>query len=234
MGYENLTPALERIKMVSGFLASQGQETKTVFALEDHYRDSPQMAGAVARMKADPAVGRLISEGYTTPDYDLDALAKYPPGSLAHTYAKLMRLVGYSAKFYPERKIKSDADYCIMRVRKTHDLHHVVTGFSQQGPGEAGVIGVTAYQFGYPAFVLIDLAAMALTFHHAQGFHTALNDVGRGMMMGHACKPLLAVKWEEGWEKPVARWREELGINPVTTGPQSWHALPGMQDWETA
>ena len=108
--------------MVSEFLASQGQETKTVFALEDHYRDSPQMAEAVARMKADPAVGRLISEGYTTPDYDLDALAKYPPGSLAHTYAKLMRLVGYSAKFYPEREIKSDADYCIMRVRKTHEL----------------------------------------------------------------------------------------------------------------
>jgi ubiquinone biosynthesis protein COQ4 len=122
MGYENLTPALERIKMVSGFLASHGQETKTVFALEDHYRDSPQMAEAVARMKADPAVGRLISQGYTTPDYDLDALAKYPPGSLAHTYAKLMRLVGYSAKFYPEREIKSDADYCIMRVRKTHEL----------------------------------------------------------------------------------------------------------------
>jgi ubiquinone biosynthesis protein COQ4 len=226
MGYENLTPALERIKMVSGFLASQGQETKTVFALEDHYRDSPQMAEAVVRMKADPAVGRLISEGYTTPDYDLDELIKYPPGSLAHTYAKLMRLVGYSAKFFPEREIKSDADYCIMRVRKTHDLHHVVTGFSQQGPGEAGVIGVTAYQFGYPAFVLIDLAAMALTFHRAEGFQNAVNDVGRGMLMGHDCKPLLAVKWEEGWEKPVARWREELGIKPVTTGPQSWHALP--------
>jgi ubiquinone biosynthesis protein COQ4 len=126
MGYENLTPALERIKMVSGFLASQGQETKTVFALEDSYRDTPQMVEAVARMKADPGVGRLISEGYTTPDYDLDALAKYPPGSLAHTYAKLMRLVGYSAKFYPERDIKSDADYCIMRVRKTHELDIVI------------------------------------------------------------------------------------------------------------
>jgi ubiquinone biosynthesis protein Coq4 len=76
MGYENLTPALERIKMVTGFLASQGAETKTVFALEDHYRDTPQMADAVERMKADPGVGRLISEGYMTPDYDLDALIK--------------------------------------------------------------------------------------------------------------------------------------------------------------
>src|SRR5271156_5249144 len=106
MGYENLTPALERIKMVAGFLASHGAETKTVFALEDHYRDTPQMVEAVERMKADPGVGRLISENYMTPDYDLDELAKYPPGSLAHTYAKLMRVVGYSAKFYPEREIK--------------------------------------------------------------------------------------------------------------------------------
>jgi ubiquinone biosynthesis protein COQ4 len=151
MGYENLTPALERIKMVTGFLAAHGADTKTVFALEDHYRDTPQMADAVERMKADPGVGRLISEGYMTQDYDLHELMKYPAGSLAYTYAKLMRLNGYGAKFYPERDIKNDADYCIMRVRKTHDLHHVVTGFSQQGPGEAGVIGVTAYQFGYPA-----------------------------------------------------------------------------------
>jgi ubiquinone biosynthesis protein COQ4 len=126
MGYENLTPALERIKMVSGSLASHGQDTKTVFALEDHYRDTPQMAEAVKRMKADPGVGALIAQGYMTPDYDLDALAKYPPGSLAHTYAKLMRFAGYSAKFYPEREIKSDANYCIMRVRKTHELDNVV------------------------------------------------------------------------------------------------------------
>ena len=61
-----------------------------------------------------------------------------------------------------------------------------------------------------------------------------LSEGGRRSLNSMACKPLLAVKWEEGWEKPVARWREELGITPVTTGPQSWHALPGMQDWETA
>jgi ubiquinone biosynthesis protein COQ4 len=84
------------------------------------------------------------------------------------------------------------------------------------------------------ADVLLDLANMALTFHRAEGFQNSLDDVGRGMLMGHGCEPLLAVKWEEGWEKPVARWREELGIKPVTTGPQSWHSLPGMQDWEKA
>lgn len=63
MGYQNLMPALERIQMVTAFLAAGGQDTKTVFALEDHYRDRPQMAAAVERMRADPGFGRLISEG---------------------------------------------------------------------------------------------------------------------------------------------------------------------------
>jgi ubiquinone biosynthesis protein COQ4 len=228
MGYDNLKPALERIKMVSGFIAGHGQDIPTVFALEDSYFDTPQMKAAVERMKAESGMGRLIAEGYLTADYNLDELIKYPPGSLGHTYARLMQLHGFKAHFYPDREIKTDADYCIMRVRKTHDIHHAVTGFSMKPSGEAGVIGLTAYQYGYPAFVLIDLAGMALTFMQAQGFQSQFTDVGRGMKMGHECAPLLGIKWEEGWEKPLSRWREELKITPVTNGEASWYEMPGM------
>lgn len=27
----------------------------------------------------------------------------------------------------------------------------------------------------------------------------------------HSCKPPIGIKWEEGSEKPVSRWRRELG-----------------------
>ncbi len=30
--------------------------------------------------------------------------------------------------------------------------------------------------------------------------------------MGMKAKSFLAQKWEEEWQKPVAKWREELGI----------------------
>jgi hypothetical protein len=39
----------------------------------------------------------------------------------------------------------------------------------------------------------------------------------------HSCKPLIGIKWEEGWGKPVSRWRQELGIAPVATGEASWY-----------
>jgi ubiquinone biosynthesis protein COQ4 len=231
MGYENLQPALERIKLTAGFIAQGGVNTNTVFDLEDSFLEEPQMKACIERLKADPDFAKLLSDGYESPDFKLDEMLKYPPGSLGHMYGKLLSVQGFDPHFYRDRPLKTDVDYAIMRVRKTHDLHHVVTGFGQLGGGELGVIGVTAYQYGYPAFALIDLTAIALAFKQAQGFQRAIDLVGQGMKMGHDCKALMGVKWEEGLDKPVDRWRKELNITPITTGPNSYYvSVPAMND----
>jgi ubiquinone biosynthesis protein COQ4 len=93
-------------------------------------------------------MARRMSEGYLTPDYDLDELAKYPPGSLARTYARQMQLQNLKSHFYPDLPLDHEENYCIMHMRKTHDLHHVVAGFAMNDPGEAGVIAGSACQFG--------------------------------------------------------------------------------------
>ena len=67
-----------------------------------------------------------------------------------------------------------------MRVRKTHDLHHIVTGFSMIGPGELGVIGITALQIGYPAFMTLDLGAFALSMMRVEGWCDQVRYVQRG------------------------------------------------------
>jgi ubiquinone biosynthesis protein Coq4 len=35
--------------------------------------------------------------------------------------------------------------------------------------------------------------------------------------VGLQAKPLVLQRWEEGWEKPLSQWREELAI-PMATG----------------
>src|SRR5262249_29243012 len=125
--------------------------------------------------------------------------------------------------FYRDRPIKTDVDYCIMRVRKTHDLHHVVTGFSMLPEGEMGVTAVTAYQYGYPAFAMIDLTAVALAFQQAQGFQQAIDLASVESQAAGAPRPLRGRRGEDGGDKPLARWRSELGIPPVKSGPNSWH-----------
>ncbi len=46
--------------------------------------------------------------------------------------------------------------------------------------------------------------------------------------MGQAAKPLFPVKWELGLERPLAEWREELNIRPVTDGVFSWYTRPAL------
>ena len=42
-----------------------------------------------------------------------------------------------------------------------------------------------------------------------------MQQIFQGWKMGLKAKPLMAQKWEDHWEKPLAQWRSELGIVPV-------------------
>ena len=241
MSYEHLqttlkaiamtVPAARAFEMTVEFVLGQGRDTATVGRLEDHFRDRLPMKACIDRMKADPATRTCIEDRYLGPELDLDALVNYPRGSLGYTYARVMKHLGYAAHFYTDRpSIDEETDYVTMRVRKTHDLHHIVTGFSMTGPGELGVIAITALQFGYPAFMTIDLGAIALSMLRVEGWGRAIHNVRVGWDMADQAKPLLGVRWEEGLDKPLDVWRRELNVEPVRHGPNSWYeVLTGLQ-----
>lgn len=53
--------------------------------------------------------------------------------------------------------------------------------------------------------------------------------ISRGITIGRQAQPLFPIKWEEGLEKPLDQWREELNIKPVLDGPWSWYSCPELQ-----
>ena len=236
MSYEHLqntlkaialtVPAARAFEMTVAFVLGQGKDTATVGRLEDHFRERPPMMACVERMKAEPATRKCIEDRYMGPELDLDELVKHPRGSLGYTYAKVMKRLGYAAHFYPDRpSIDEETDYVTMRVRKTHDLHHIVTGFSMIGPGELGVIAVTALQYGYPAFMTIDLGAIALSMLRVEGWGQHIHYVRAGWDMAERTKPLMGVRWEEGLDKPLDVWRKELNVEPIRHGQNSWYEV---------
>jgi ubiquinone biosynthesis protein COQ4 len=241
MSYEHLqntlkaialtVPAARAFQMTVEFALGQGKDTATVGRLENHFRDRPAMKACIERMKAEPAARKCIEDRYMGPELNLDELVNYPRGSLGYTYAKVMKHLGYAAHFYRDHpSIKEETDYVTMRVRKTHDLHHIVTGFSMIGPGELGVIAITALQYGYPAFMTIDLGAIALSMMRVEGWGEHINYVRAGWAMADRIKPLMGVRWEEGLDKPLEVWRQELNVEPVRQGQNSWYeVLTGLQ-----
>src|SRR6267142_775820 len=149
MGYQHLqntlkaialtVPAARAFEITVEFVLGEGKDTATVGRLEDHFRDRPPMKACIERMKADPTTRKCIEDRYFGPELDLDMLITYPRGSLGYTYAKVMKHLGYAAHFYGDRpSIAEETDYVTLRVRMTHDLHHIVTGFSMTGPGDGG------------------------------------------------------------------------------------------------
>ena len=68
-----------------------------------------------------------------------------------------METIGYDINFFPDpayfANLLTDADYINYRVYATHDIHHILSGFSLDNFGETGVISISVGQFNHPAGV---------------------------------------------------------------------------------
>ncbi|MBR8828151.1 MAG: pyrroloquinoline quinone biosynthesis protein [Gomphosphaeria aponina SAG 52.96 = DSM 107014] len=238
---ENVKTFLEFVDLAAG----AGKDVNNVWDIGDKMRNSKQMQLCLRTIQQEPACAQMLKEKYMGPAFDIEALLKMPKGSLGWTYAKIMSTLGYDPQFYRVRdNLDEDIDYIASRIHKTHDIHHIVTGFSLDGLGELGVISVTVAQTRYPTFLFLDLISLLMTFMMSDKLATEatnINEQGRtlkyqfdlisdGLKIGQEAKPLFPVKWEEGWERPLDEWREELNIKPVLEGPYSWYSKANLQE----
>jgi ubiquinone biosynthesis protein Coq4 len=195
------------------------------------------MQRCLTKVRNEPASAKVLEERYMGEDYDFEKMLKMHPHSLGWTYAKVLTALGYDPNFYRLREIESDVDYITHRVRKTHDLHHILTGFSFDDYGEMGVISVTFGQIAYAPFTLMALLGSFLSYvtdakspeidnQLEYNFDTA----SAGIQIARQANPLFPVKWEENLDRPIDELRSELNIQPVTTGLWSWYTHPLLQD----
>lgn len=235
---ESVNKFLELVDLAAG----SGKDVHNVFELSNRLRTGLQMQLSIQAIQQDPASAKMLEEKYVGPPYDLEAMLKMSKGSLGWTYARVMSALGYDPQFYPAApsSFETDGDYINFRVYKTHDIHHIITGYALDSLGELGVISVSVGQFRYPAFLFLDLVALLLSFFTSDKLYdetlepVELNKtlgykfrlISEGIEMGQAAKPLFSVKWEEGFERPLDEWRQELNIKPVMEGPYSWYSFP--------
>lgn len=232
---EKLNRFLELVDLAAG----AGKDPNNAFDLSDRFNNSRPMQLCLQAIQQDPASSELIKERFVGPPYDLESLLKLPKHSLGWTYAKVLSALGYDPQFYRTPTVfNSDAEYVSFRVYKTHDIHHILTGFMLDNLGELGVISVTAAQARFPGFIFLDIVSLLSNFFAAdQLYHPdlapaeqgktlgyAFNLISKGLEMGQAAKPLFPIKWEEGLDRPIDEWRQELNIHPAMEGPYSWYS----------
>ena len=171
------------------------------------------------RLKNNEAIRPLVQERFWGHWPALPELVGMPAGTLGHVYGLFMTSQGLSelpAPTLPEA-IGADDTYLQMRIRYTHDVWHVIAGLPITLAGEAAANGLTTEQLRWPGSALLIAADLVHRVSDDEG--EGVVDVGTaiayGLNLGAKASPLLAQRWEDGWEIPLNVWREKLGIRSL-------------------
>ena len=190
---------------------------------------TPAADAARAALRTDPRIAPLVEERYWGAWPAPAELRAMPPGSLGQAYAVWFAAAGGQPLPDPVLEAGSDGDdlWLHQRVRHTHDLWHVVCGCPPSLAGEAALSAINVMQLRWPGSAMLlgaDLMHRCLEGPlppdlSSADTATAEPDVGLavayGLELGAVCAPLLAQRWEEGWEEPLAAWRAQLGIAAI-------------------
>ena len=211
----NLKQRLQSLRMVASLAAflKKPSELDSVFGVVSSLQDSPLATQMQRHLLADPAMAALVAEQWRPVPVDIGLLANLPEGSLGRTYAEQLQRLGLTPESLIDPKpITTPEEYLTHRLRETHDIVHVLTGFGIDGPGELGLQAFNLAQLRSPLAVLLIFGGLLSALQDDKPLEPLLNALARGFELGLKARCLITFKLEEGWERPLADWRRELGL----------------------
>ncbi|MBF2027404.1 MAG: hypothetical protein IGS48_11630 [Oscillatoriales cyanobacterium C42_A2020_001] len=190
-----------------------------LYDIEEGLQHTQATRFAIEFLKTNPAIAQIMAERYLAPAPECDRLLQYPHNSLAYAYGTHLKQANLNPNFFRQVEVVDDASYLFQRLRQTHDIWHVITGFGIDSLGEMELKAFEYAQTRRPmAVVLIGLVILSEVFKAPTELGTFFDRITAAYQFGARVKPLFAQKWEEHWEKPVAEWRQELGMQPELQG----------------
>ncbi len=210
--FSEVLRSLNNLKLLAA-VGRSGGELGTIADLVDNFLGSPQMEDCIRRFRALPGGAELMDGRYPPLEPPIAQLQTLPAGTLGREYARLILQLGYDPEFFRPRPIESDGQWLTQRIATTHDIHHVISGFGTERAGETGVLAITAAQIGFPAYVLLTSASQLANFRlKLEEFEGISRAAAHGSAIARQAQCLAIARWEEGWEKPIQQWRQELGL----------------------
>jgi ubiquinone biosynthesis protein COQ4 len=144
---------------------------------------------------------------------DLAALARLPDGTLGREYARFLETNRITPDvFKAPEGIDPRAAYLAQRLRQTHDLWHVITGYETDLRGEVLLQAFTFAQTRAPsAFFIAAFGGLRGTLKNPRFFAR----VARAYRHGEKARRFAPLYWEERWATPVEAIRADLACPRV-------------------
>jgi ubiquinone biosynthesis protein COQ4 len=150
-------------------------------------------------------------------EVDMAALRGLPEGTVGREYARQLEAQGLMPLVIgAEVKARLADQPLALRYTTTHDLVHVLTGFSTTPAGELGVFAFMIGQGFGSSRALLWLSAivssLAMPLHVPGIWH----NIRVGLKMAREARPMLEAPLEELLAVPLAEARARLGLRPET------------------
>jgi len=206
-----LVPRLRIATRALTRLMRDPEDTRQVFLLYVSL-NATSFPRVIQRFLTEPEGRRLMTERppLDSTTLDFERLMALPAHTLGHAFARHMADNGLSPDiFQAPPGAPPDVAYLAQRLRQTHDLWHVVTGYSTGVIDELALQAFTYAQMKAPGPLLLSIVG-ALRF--ALGDRRAIQRIYQGYRRGLSARPMLAVPWESLWELPLAEVRARLNL----------------------
>ncbi len=168
----------------------------------------------IQKLESQPNSLELIKARKLLAPYDLTELEKRPVGSLGRSYAEHMMRNHLRPDFYKILDTREVSTFCMMRLRQTHDLWHVLTGFGTSVPEELGLQAFLHAQTETPLpAVLMGGALVRAGLKDPSMVRIILEQIVLGYRLGTQAKNIFALDWESHWQTPLDQLRQEFHID---------------------
>lgn len=181
---------------------------------QDNLSEQARVSGRMGDPFRNPLLERMWQERYFPPRYDIDQLTAMRPDTLGGAYARHMTQRSLRPDYYDSVEARHRFHYLRLRVRQTHDIWHVLTGFDTDAVGEVGLQGFYFGQVTNGQSVLIlagGIIKCLFTGRYAELEHF-VDAFCEGYHNGRTAHFLLEVRWEELWPEPLDGLRRRFGI----------------------
>ncbi|MFI4951340.1 MAG: Coq4 family protein, partial [Caulobacterales bacterium] len=167
-------------------------------------------------------VRAAVAQGYPR-KFELEALAKCPPGSLGGAFHSLIVDNGFDLEVLDREALgladlPPPLDYLNARILQCHDLWHIVAGYRTTALHEVAISAFQLAQFGHAySAMFLGMVLTRVAHERPEGGPIMLQTILTAWTHGRRTPPLMGVRWEEVWDKPLGKVRRELGVTPYVS-----------------
>jgi ubiquinone biosynthesis protein COQ4 len=187
-------------------LTKNPNDTQQVFELSERV-NSKMYIRVLAELETSESGRRLLGARPAIDSASLHQCRLMPPMTLGKSYADFMDSRGLAPDIFqsPIRGKSVATRYIEQRMRQTHDLWHVLTGYGTDPDGELELQAFTYGQVRAPLALMIMIGGTLRA-------PWMLRRMRRAFRRGVAAKRLVSIDWEQQWQRDANTVKTELAL----------------------